>query len=221
MRAIGYDADFDLARGSTGADRAPPRADPGLAAVESRSTPGATVRVPRGVELDLGSTGKALAADLAAEAAARRAPGRGRRPRLPRRRHRDRRRAARRRLADPRRRGQRGPGRRRRRDRRDPTGRDRDLEHDRPALASRRPGHLHHLVDPRTGAPVESPWRTVVRRRGHVRRREHRRDRRDRPRRRRARLARATAASPPGSSRSTARSSASAAGRAAGRRRSS
>ena len=95
-----------------------------------------------GVELDLGSTGKALAADLAAAAALAAATGAGRGGVLVslggdiatagRR--------ARRRLADPRRRGQRDAGRRRRRGDRDPGRGDRHVEHDRSPLAARRPG---------------------------------------------------------------------------------
>ena len=61
---------------------------------------------PPGVELDLGSTGKGLAADLAAEAALEAAGPDVRRARQPRRRHRDGRPRPRRRLADPHRRGQ-------------------------------------------------------------------------------------------------------------------
>ena len=69
VRAIGYDRDFDDVRAG-----APP-------VVHLADVPGWTVvdldvrrhilRVPRGVQLDLGATGKGLAADLAARAAAR------------------------------------------------------------------------------------------------------------------------------------------------------
>ncbi|HXR26256.1 MAG TPA: FAD:protein FMN transferase [Candidatus Baltobacteraceae bacterium] len=70
MRAIGYDTDYgDLA------DRDVPlvvrlEAIPGWKAV-SLDTLRGRVRLPRGVELDLGSVGKALAADRAAAAARR------------------------------------------------------------------------------------------------------------------------------------------------------
>jgi thiamine biosynthesis lipoprotein len=70
MRFAGYDRDFADLRD---ASRAPvvlaARPVPGwrLVEVDSRAS---TVRVPRGVELDLGSTAKALAADKAARAAA-------------------------------------------------------------------------------------------------------------------------------------------------------
>jgi thiamine biosynthesis lipoprotein len=67
MRRIGYDDDFDLLR--------PERpivlrleAVPGWSVVAFDPVR-RTVRVPIGVELDLGSTGKGLAADLAADAA--------------------------------------------------------------------------------------------------------------------------------------------------------
>jgi thiamine biosynthesis lipoprotein len=76
MRRIGYDADFDLLR----ADRPIElrvEAVPGwsVVAFDARRR---TVRVPTGIELDLGSTGKGLAADLAADAAlAAAGPGAG------------------------------------------------------------------------------------------------------------------------------------------------
>jgi thiamine biosynthesis lipoprotein len=71
LRVIGYDRDFDLL-----ATADPARASmtvrvaavPGWRAVELDVASG-TVRVPRGVELDLGATGKGLAADLAAAGA--------------------------------------------------------------------------------------------------------------------------------------------------------
>ena len=69
MRAIGYDADFDDARHARRPDRASPRADPGLADGRAVARSAARSGVRPGVELDLGSTGKALAADLAAAAA--------------------------------------------------------------------------------------------------------------------------------------------------------
>jgi FAD:protein FMN transferase len=68
LRVIGYDADFDLiaAANRTIELRAVPV--PGWSTVELDQA-AHTVRVPAGVELDLGSTGKGLAADLAARAA--------------------------------------------------------------------------------------------------------------------------------------------------------
>lgn len=68
MRAVGYDADFARIR-----DRSDPIAIrlvpvPGWQAI-NLDVVNLTVRVARGVEIDLGSTGKALAADLAAAAA--------------------------------------------------------------------------------------------------------------------------------------------------------
>ena len=61
--------DFADARRTDGPDRAPPRADPRLADRRAVAGPRARSGLRRGVELDLGSTGKALAADLAAAAA--------------------------------------------------------------------------------------------------------------------------------------------------------
>jgi thiamine biosynthesis lipoprotein len=66
LRLLGYDRDFDELKG-----RAAPRlrlvAAPGWETVDVDRRRGA-VRVPRGVELDLGATAKALAADRAARA---------------------------------------------------------------------------------------------------------------------------------------------------------
>jgi FAD:protein FMN transferase len=67
MRVIGYDADFDLVAGSTRALQLRVAPVPGWSAV-SFDAQDRTLRIPRDVELDLGSTGKGLAADLAAEA---------------------------------------------------------------------------------------------------------------------------------------------------------
>ena len=68
MRLLGYDDDFSRVR-STGAPlRLRVAAVPGWRAVHLDSSH-QTVLLERGVELDLGSTGKALAADLAAEGA--------------------------------------------------------------------------------------------------------------------------------------------------------
>ena len=75
MRAIGYDADFELVRDATGPIELRLEPIPGWQAVDL-SVSRREVLVRRGVELDLGSTGKGLAADLAA-AAALEAMGRG------------------------------------------------------------------------------------------------------------------------------------------------
>jgi thiamine biosynthesis lipoprotein len=68
MRLIGYDVDFEAIGRDAGGPTITVARVPGWQAVgfdpETR-----TLRLPPGVELDLGSTGKALAADLAAEAA--------------------------------------------------------------------------------------------------------------------------------------------------------
>ena len=76
IRLAGYDVDFAHVR-DAGAARLAPRPGPapvfesvsGWRVVELNHDAG-RLRLPRGVELDLGSTGKALAADLAAQAAA-------------------------------------------------------------------------------------------------------------------------------------------------------
>ena len=68
MRAIGYDADFDAIRTPGAAIELRLEPIPGWRAVEL-ATDRRSVRVRRGVELDLGSVGKGLAADLAARAA--------------------------------------------------------------------------------------------------------------------------------------------------------
>jgi len=68
MRAIGYDADFDVVGRVRGPIDIHLEPVPGWEAVEL-AIAAREVRVRRGVELDLGSTGKALAADLAAATA--------------------------------------------------------------------------------------------------------------------------------------------------------
>jgi thiamine biosynthesis lipoprotein len=69
MRAIGYDVDFARIHDATGSPLVlRMEAIPGWQAVELSMTR-REVRIRRGVELDLGSTGKGLAADLAARAA--------------------------------------------------------------------------------------------------------------------------------------------------------
>ena len=67
MRLIGYDADFDLLRPDRPLELRI-ESVPGWSVVAFNRRQ-RTVRTPRGVELDLGSTGKGLAADLAAGAA--------------------------------------------------------------------------------------------------------------------------------------------------------
>jgi FAD:protein FMN transferase len=76
MRLIGYDDDFERIASPIGSP-APLRFEPvpGWRVVELDEQ-GLSVRLPVGVELDLGSTGKAFAADLAA-AVARAATGKG------------------------------------------------------------------------------------------------------------------------------------------------
>src|SRR5262245_60944314 len=76
MRVIGYDRDFAL----VGSPKGEPTAFeirlapvPGWRAIGLHA-PERRVRIPRGVELDLGSSGKALAVDLAVRAAAAAAP---------------------------------------------------------------------------------------------------------------------------------------------------
>ena len=144
-----------------------------------------TIRVARGVELDLDSTGKALAAELAAAAAAERlGPGAGDPPQ-PRRRHRPRGHGAAERLAGRGRRRQlRGPGRGRR-GRGGTTRRHRHVEHHGPTLATRWPRDAPHR-----GPADRRPGRDALAhghgRRGDVRRRQRGDDRRHRPRRARA-----------------------------------
>jgi FAD:protein FMN transferase len=68
LRLLGYDEDFDRIAGRAGAITIKFEAVPGWQALRFDPVR-RTLRMPRGVELDLGSTGKALAADLAAWAA--------------------------------------------------------------------------------------------------------------------------------------------------------
>jgi thiamine biosynthesis lipoprotein len=70
MRLVGYDADFSEVSAPRDALVLRLEAVPGWGAIDF-DPEARTVRVPTGVEIDLGSTGKALAADLAAEAAHR------------------------------------------------------------------------------------------------------------------------------------------------------
>ncbi|HET7472662.1 MAG TPA: FAD:protein FMN transferase, partial [Candidatus Limnocylindrales bacterium] len=70
MRAIGYGADFDAIRAATGPIPVRLEPLPGWGSVEL-APDARSVRVRPGAELDLGSVGKGLAADLAANAAIR------------------------------------------------------------------------------------------------------------------------------------------------------
>ena len=70
MRLSGYDRDFDLVASMDGAMRLVAERIPGWRAIRF-SEASQTVVIPKGVELDLGATGKAFAADLAAAAAAK------------------------------------------------------------------------------------------------------------------------------------------------------
>jgi FAD:protein FMN transferase len=76
MRLIGYDDDFTIIRGRT--DRIVLRIEriPGWKTVRY-DQPRRRIALPAGVELDLGATGKALAAELAADAAVRATGARG------------------------------------------------------------------------------------------------------------------------------------------------
>lgn len=76
LRAIGYDGDFAGIATGSGALTIRLEPIPGWRAVRFDRAR-RTVRLPAGVELDLGSTGKALAADLAAGAALRAMGGGG------------------------------------------------------------------------------------------------------------------------------------------------
>ncbi|HET7420667.1 MAG TPA: FAD:protein FMN transferase [Candidatus Dormibacteraeota bacterium] len=76
VRLSGYDADFASIPPDGAELRIVAERIPGWRAVRF-SESARTVVVPRGVELDLGATGKAFAADLAAEAAARAISGGG------------------------------------------------------------------------------------------------------------------------------------------------
>jgi thiamine biosynthesis lipoprotein len=159
MRAIGYDDDFARVATRTAALHVILSPVPGWQAIDLDERAG-TVRIPRGVELDLGSTGKALAADLAAVAAlgprsdggvlvslggdiatAGRPPVAGWRVLMA-------------------------------EDAETPADADGEVVSiDRGAIATSSTtvrhwrdadGALHHhLIDPLTGAPAQSPWRTV------------------------------------------------------------
>jgi thiamine biosynthesis lipoprotein ApbE len=68
MRAVGYDDDFDRIRTRTDPISIRLEPIPGWQAIQFDSR-ARTLGVPKGIEIDLGSTGKALASDLAATAA--------------------------------------------------------------------------------------------------------------------------------------------------------
>jgi thiamine biosynthesis lipoprotein len=76
LRLAGYDNDFAAVPTDGGPVRLIATQVPGWMAVEFDHL-ARTVKVPRGVELDLGATAKALAADLAAEAASKAIGGAG------------------------------------------------------------------------------------------------------------------------------------------------
>lgn len=156
--ALGYDRDFDELP-PTGATRIPHLgAVPGWHTVELDAV-AETVRVPRGVTLDVGATAKALAADNAARAAAQAAgcgvlvslsgdlaiaglpPADGWRVRV----------------TDDHRSGVDAPGQW-------ITLRSGGLATSSTTVRRWRTndGVVHHLIDPSTGHPVQSPWRTVT-----------------------------------------------------------
>ena len=162
MRAIGYDADFDRVRHPSGPIELRLEPVPGWQAV-ALSVARREVLVRRGVELDLGSVGKGLASDLAADAAHAALGGvdaaggvlvslggdiavRGRAPdggwRIL--------------IAED----SETPA--------DAAGEVVAIEIGAIATSSttvrrwrRGDRTLHHLIDPRTGGPVDSPWRTA------------------------------------------------------------
>jgi thiamine biosynthesis lipoprotein len=156
--ALGYDRDFEALPAAGAIEMPRLGAVPGWRTVEVDRTAG-TVLVPRGVALDLGATAKALAADHAADAAADAAgcgvlvslsgdlaiagptPAAGWRVRV----------------TDDHRSDVTAPGQ--------------WITLSEGALATSsttvrrwetREGVVHHLVDPSTGYPVESRWRTVT-----------------------------------------------------------
>ncbi len=158
MRLIGYDADFDRIRADGGPIELRLEPIPGWQSVDLSTVDG-TVRVRPGVELDLGSTGKALASDLAAQAAFDATGGGGILVSLG---------------GDIATAGHAPDGGWRilvAEDSDTPTDGDGEMiAIDTGAIATssttvrrwrRGDRALHHLVDPRTGGPVESPWRTA------------------------------------------------------------
>ena len=160
MRAIGYDRDFGRALTSTDPLVLRLEPVPGWQAVALRLPSVVSSRSGRGVELDLGSTGKALAADLCAAAAlaamgrggvlvslggdiatAGDVPDGGWRVLA----------------ADDSSTPTDADGE----VDRDPRRRARDVRHDRPGAGPAAASILHHLIDPRTGLPADGPWRTA------------------------------------------------------------
>jgi thiamine biosynthesis lipoprotein len=167
--AAGYDRDFALVPVDGEAVRLTGGAAPGWRTVRLDLTR-RTARLPRGVRVDLGATAKALAADLAADAALRAAGAlppsslRGGRPGV---------------LVslggDVAMRGEPPPG-----GWRIQVGEDSDapLAEDAEAIRATAGGvatssttvrrwrrgddTLHHLIDPRTGLPADGPWRTAT-----------------------------------------------------------
>ncbi len=153
--ALGYDRDFAAVSARSGAEARPISlaAVPGWRAVELDHA-AASVRVPRGVTLDLGATAKALAADRAADAAHRAAgcgamvglggdfavagpaPEGGWRIRV----------------TDDHRAGTEAPGQW-------IAVRSGGLASS--STTTRRWGSAHHLVDPATGGPAAVVWRTA------------------------------------------------------------
>ena len=145
IAALGYDADLDEVR--PGLPRRPTRSVPSPATSTCSSIRAdRTVRIPRGVRLDLGSTAKALAADRAAARIAGRIGGG--RAGEPRRRRRRRRPATGRRLGRSA-----SPGSRRRRPRRSTRwspSRTGGLASSATSVRTWKAGdrHVHHIVDP-------------------------------------------------------------------------
>ena len=160
MRIVGYDDDFSRVAGREAAIHVELGSVPGwqVIGLDARTR---TIRIPAGVELDLGSSGKALASDLAAAAARDAAPDGGILVSLG---------------GDIATSGRAPDG-----GWRILASEDSETPVDAPGeVVSIRSGALatssttvrrwrsvdgayrHHLIDPRTGAPVEGPWRTVT-----------------------------------------------------------
>jgi thiamine biosynthesis lipoprotein len=160
MRIVGYDDDFGRVAGREATIHVELGPVPGwqVVGLDARTR---TIRIPAGIELDLGSSGKALASDLAAAAARVSAPDGGVLVSLG---------------GDIATSG------------RAPDGGWRILASEDSETPADAPGEVisiesgalatssttirrwraadgayrHHLIDPRTGAPVEGPWRTVT-----------------------------------------------------------